>query len=150
MFFFFKQKTAYEMRISDWSSDVCSSDLFESEQQDDGVEVQPEHDDDQGADGAVDFVIGAEITDEEGEQHRSDNGQESGEKGTGSKELPYTVPGGAVIVQKGDGQQVKSGNNKPAGGLQAELDPPAREDLFAAQPADHDFAGDDTGNAEYQ
>src|SRR3546814_7606822 len=31
-FFFFKQKTAYEMRISDWSSDVCSSDL-----------VQPRH-----------------------------------------------------------------------------------------------------------
>src|SRR3546814_2401409 len=27
MIFFFKQKTAYEMRISDWSSDVCSSDL---------------------------------------------------------------------------------------------------------------------------
>src|SRR3546814_9604120 len=27
MYFFFKQKTAYEMRISDWSSDVCSSDL---------------------------------------------------------------------------------------------------------------------------
>src|SRR3546814_10304705 len=27
MFFFFKQNTAYEMRISDWSSDVCSSDL---------------------------------------------------------------------------------------------------------------------------
>src|SRR3546814_20610653 len=29
IFFFFKQKTAYEMRISDWSSDVCSSDLPE-------------------------------------------------------------------------------------------------------------------------
>src|SRR3546814_6321250 len=28
-FFFFKQKTAYEMRISDWSSDVCSSDLLD-------------------------------------------------------------------------------------------------------------------------
>src|SRR3546814_7768107 len=27
LFFFFKQKTAYELRISDWSSDVCSSDL---------------------------------------------------------------------------------------------------------------------------
>src|SRR3546814_3832730 len=27
LIFFFKQKTAYEMRISDWSSDVCSSDL---------------------------------------------------------------------------------------------------------------------------
>src|SRR3546814_3354239 len=30
MFFFFKQKTAYEMRISDWSSDVCSSDLAQA------------------------------------------------------------------------------------------------------------------------
>src|SRR3546814_8791645 len=30
VFFFFKQKTAYEMRISDWSSDVCSSDLRDS------------------------------------------------------------------------------------------------------------------------
>src|SRR3546814_3928205 len=30
-FFFFKQKTAYEMRISDWSSDVCSSDLHQAE-----------------------------------------------------------------------------------------------------------------------
>src|SRR3546814_189029 len=30
VFFLFKQKTAYELRISDWSSDVCSSDLFES------------------------------------------------------------------------------------------------------------------------
>src|SRR3546814_10730256 len=30
VFFFFKQKTAYEMRISDWSSDVCSSDLHSS------------------------------------------------------------------------------------------------------------------------
>src|SRR3546814_9001139 len=31
VFFFFKQKTAYEMRISDWSSDVCSSDLIAEE-----------------------------------------------------------------------------------------------------------------------
>src|SRR3546814_9332042 len=30
-FFFFKQKTAYEMRISDWSSDVCSSDLVSAQ-----------------------------------------------------------------------------------------------------------------------
>src|SRR3546814_3218864 len=31
LFFFFKQQTAYEMRISDWSSDVCSSDLGAAE-----------------------------------------------------------------------------------------------------------------------
>src|SRR3546814_5236981 len=33
VFFFFKQKTAYEMRISDWSSDVCSSDLMATDVQ---------------------------------------------------------------------------------------------------------------------
>src|SRR3546814_5427051 len=38
VFFFFKQKTAYEMRISDWSSDVCSSDLWYAPYQfDDGM-----------------------------------------------------------------------------------------------------------------
>src|SRR3546814_10466292 len=38
--FFFKQKTAYEMRISDWSSDVCSSDL-ENHRQRGGFERYP-------------------------------------------------------------------------------------------------------------
>src|SRR3546814_5226844 len=39
MFFFFKQKTAYEMRISDWSSDVCSSDLVAEEAQRPGTQI---------------------------------------------------------------------------------------------------------------
>src|SRR3546814_3321199 len=38
-FFFFKQKTAYEMRISDWSSDVCSSDLACSKRADNNCVV---------------------------------------------------------------------------------------------------------------
>src|SRR3546814_16010733 len=38
LFFFFKQKTAYEMRISDWSSDVCSSDLAAQFARDEGGE----------------------------------------------------------------------------------------------------------------
>src|SRR3546814_16698569 len=37
VFFFFKQKTAYEMRISDWSSDVCSSDLANPQRSRQGV-----------------------------------------------------------------------------------------------------------------
>src|SRR3546814_7169020 len=37
--FFFKQKTAYEMRISDWSSDVCSSDLARRQQQEEDGET---------------------------------------------------------------------------------------------------------------
>src|SRR3546814_12331109 len=53
MFFFFKQKTAYEMRISDWSSDVCSSDLSQEEIDFWGeiVSLQDEHDDDVKIDG---------------------------------------------------------------------------------------------------
>src|SRR3546814_6218798 len=39
--FFFKQKTAYEMRISDWSSDVCSSDLFQLERISQLVKMKP-------------------------------------------------------------------------------------------------------------
>src|SRR3546814_9709965 len=40
LFFFFKQKTAYEMRISDWSSDVCSSDLVARPKQASALELQ--------------------------------------------------------------------------------------------------------------
>src|SRR3546814_4459355 len=42
--FFCKQKTAYEMRISDWSSDVCSSDLGVLVDDDGGVAAEFEHD----------------------------------------------------------------------------------------------------------
>src|SRR3546814_9548010 len=41
IFFFFKQKTAYEMRISDWSSDVCSSDLEINASLPTDVAIQP-------------------------------------------------------------------------------------------------------------
>src|SRR3546814_14101610 len=61
-FFFFKQKTAYEMRISDWSSDVCSSDLPA------GATAPPhhrardgEHHQQQGGERARDLVGDAEI-----------------------------------------------------------------------------------------
>src|SRR3546814_7505171 len=52
-FFFFKQKTAYEMRISDWSSDVCSSDL----QPGAGARAQP----------AVEAVVDQRIADRRGQ-----------------------------------------------------------------------------------
>src|SRR3546814_2071382 len=42
IFFFFKQKTAYEMRISDWSSDVCSSDLLGVAELGEHVEPKPD------------------------------------------------------------------------------------------------------------
>src|SRR3546814_14628931 len=61
VFFFFKQKTAYEMRISDWSSDVCSSDLarraggaVDREEQGDG---EPEPGLGRGGGGDVDELV---------------------------------------------------------------------------------------------
>src|SRR3546814_21171418 len=48
VFFFFKQKTAYEMRISDWSSDVCSSDLPQPDRRSLREFDQADQDDDEG------------------------------------------------------------------------------------------------------
>src|SRR3546814_9698782 len=52
-FFFFKQKTAYEMRISDWSSDVCSSDLCTNWRWNTRNAIRS---------GAIDIIVAAEIT----------------------------------------------------------------------------------------
>src|SRR3546814_4655500 len=68
LFFFFKQKTAYEMRISDWSSDVCSSDLHKCvlesvrqlEREGHPVDVLPVQ-----PDGLVDLDLLAETVSEE-------------------------------------------------------------------------------------
>src|SRR3546814_5457117 len=49
-FFFFKQKTAYELRISDWSSDVCSSDLVTAISKEDKFLLKGLHS------GAVDYL----------------------------------------------------------------------------------------------
>src|SRR3546814_11181064 len=55
MFFFFKQKTSYELRISDWSSDVCSSDPAASIAVGSAIEARPEEFVDQIAMGAMDI-----------------------------------------------------------------------------------------------
>src|SRR3546814_19553780 len=62
IFFFFKQKTAYEMRISDWSSDVCSSDL------------QAEDDLDQPAESARGIAEGKAQAGDDDDDHRDDLG----------------------------------------------------------------------------
>src|SRR3546814_3737447 len=61
-FLFFKQKTAYEMRISDWSSDVCSSDLVRERPRDSALWVdiarfRDANADTLGARDAVDYAI---------------------------------------------------------------------------------------------
>src|SRR3546814_3131411 len=57
-FFFFKQKTAYEMRISDWSSDVCSSDLTDDIWDAAAKETQEGYDCNTGADACSQPVKG--------------------------------------------------------------------------------------------
>src|SRR3546814_2470870 len=64
LFFFFKHKTAYEMPISDWSSDVCSSDLVlvhrVEARQELGEPLRSDRDDQRGADRGVDGVAAAD------------------------------------------------------------------------------------------
>src|SRR3546814_13637520 len=88
-FFFFKQKTAYEMRISDWSSDVCSSDLIDDV---DGAilpdrgrvveEIEPK------ACGAVDRLVG---------QDRREAGKQMPVRDIGTRQIPclpiFALPG---------------------------------------------------------
>src|SRR3546814_7454489 len=64
--FFFKQKTGYEMRISDWSSDVCSSDLGRPRQGPDLFPAQP----DAGATGAGRHAAGGIL--QRSEEHTSE------------------------------------------------------------------------------
>src|SRR3546814_8891682 len=82
IFFFFKQKTAYEMRISDWSSDVCSSDvmqlgeaLADPELRDQTAEALPRN---QGCDGSFNDECAATLK-EDGDMAVAGhgNGQES-------------------------------------------------------------------------
>src|SRR3546814_15679664 len=65
LFFFFKQKTAYEMRISDWSSDVCSSDLMIALDTDHVAPLQMD---------AAQLVL-AELAGQAGKQHPEQRGQ---------------------------------------------------------------------------
>src|SRR3546814_3981835 len=96
-FFFFKQKTAYEMRISDWSSDVCSSDLLrrlerllgqraQARQQQDGHErrVDPDVDQHHGEERRRRRRGPAEI----GEAHQPDEVAQDAEIGVGHQ-LPH-------------------------------------------------------------
>src|SRR3546814_9606890 len=86
-FFFFRQKTAYEMRISDWSSDVCSSDLFGDDVVADQDQDRRRHDgvgggdaDALGAAARLIAVIAAHQRDDEAERRGLDEaGEDVGE-----------------------------------------------------------------------
>src|SRR3546814_3145759 len=85
LYFFFKQKTAYDMRISDWSSDVCSSDLVEvafdreAERKADGLEF--------GQREAAEFgAAEAEIGEAEENTVRIDLGREPGRRADGAEQ----------------------------------------------------------------
>src|SRR3546814_9199623 len=92
LFFFFKQKTAYEMRISDWSSDVCSSDLAESRL---GLDADPRQ---QRAQFLQDAALGDRQ--DQGLVGGQDAGapQASGVEGRGTASRQPDRPGGRPLV----------------------------------------------------
>src|SRR3546814_7390785 len=91
MFFFFKQKTAYDMRISDWSSDVCSSDLPDC-----AVITAP-------VDGAEDVGLGASIT------------WNAVPGASGYRVYIGTIAGGSEVV---DGEEITGTNFNPPAALE--------------------------------
>src|SRR3546814_1744040 len=104
-FFFFKQKTAYEMRISDWSSDVCASDL----DADDGgarlglaVEDLP-----LGLHVAVEPAVTIDVVRRDVHQHRDVEGDREGELELVGRHLQHVD---AALVQRlqGEGRDRKS------------------------------------------
>src|SRR3546814_3573290 len=91
-FFFFKQKTAYEMRISDWSSDVCSSDLL-----DDGLGHLGQ------AAGKAAELVGRQLLAELGEAHQvgeADHGVGGGRAQLGGADHRLAVLLAALIDRK--------------------------------------------------
>src|SRR3546814_7445650 len=83
IFFFFKQKTAYEMRISDWSSDVCSSDLNrqkEYEERGDGCLGQEGNDESGRETGQPDYVPAVWLEPEAGKAEEGQSNAEVGQR----------------------------------------------------------------------
>src|SRR3546814_1885562 len=70
VFFLFKQKTAYEMRISDWSSDVCSSDLVDVEVEPGAREAGGGHHDERQAGDDAQVEAGRVLAHQRRQQHR--------------------------------------------------------------------------------
>src|SRR3546814_8033577 len=85
---FFKQKTAYEMRISDWSSDVCSSDLHAGHDRQ-HIEIAGERLADEAGGGA------------EGDENR---GEAEHEADGGADELPRGLGVAALVLQLVEGE----------------------------------------------
>src|SRR3546814_2368568 len=89
LFFFFKQKTAYEMRISDWSSDVCSSDLQPVERQHGGE--QSRHPDHARRDAGEDLWLGPDAERKQADrQHEEQQSIERSEERRVGKECVST------------------------------------------------------------
>src|SRR3546814_19746548 len=96
--FLLKQKTAYEVRISDWSSDVCSSDLIGSSHDGDasflvcGIESQPHVAPDQEAACVRGCMACIHLT----EQHAGPNGEQLRKQIVGGECVPDSAPEGGV------------------------------------------------------
>src|SRR3546814_19522118 len=105
MFFFCKQKTAYEMRISDWSSDVCSSDL-------DDRHAEPDTDD--KADDQVDFA--AEVAGRNS-QRGAESARDEDDAEGGDERYPATVhdPGEIVATQAVGAQGLERSEERRVG-----------------------------------
>src|SRR3546814_17665094 len=97
--FFFKQKTAYEMRISDWSSDVCSSDLPCHEQ---GGQQKPG--DDAGDEQLDDRFFGQYAVDDHDDARRNQETERAGPGERPHREVAVVAPAGQLPIGRASGR----------------------------------------------
>src|SRR3546814_14030170 len=118
MFFFFKQKTAYEMRISDWSSDVCSSDLLRA------LNLPVGYDDWRAAVVLSKSGGSATLGFEDGSRGQMPEGNANWPKrGVGGRAFDFLKPGDVIPVKK-DGAASARRQIPEGGGRTGVKDPP--------------------------
>src|SRR3546814_8813865 len=130
MIFFFKQKTAYEMRISDWSSDVCSSDL--------GYVLRDLFEDDSGG-WLQDVALLDRLVDETLKAEGARIGEEGWKWVAVAVDFPYTYDDGMRVID-GEKPPLTDADEAKHAALRGEADRPANqrsgEDDIPSEQAD--------------
>src|SRR6516164_6794695 len=83
---------------------------FISNQQDQGVKINQQHQDKDGANGTIDLVVGCEIPDPIGKQQGGQYEQEGGKEGPGRRKPPSLWKGRSILVDESDGE-IKEGDD---------------------------------------
>ena len=88
---------------------------FKADQKDQGIQVQPDHNDDQRTNRAVDLVIRTEVVDVKRETPYREEGQDRSQPGASTKKLPFFCMCRTILVQDRDRHEIQDAQQSPSG-----------------------------------